>query len=177
MTTIKVRGRVWKFGDNIDTDQIIPAKYCNTFQPESLASHVMEGANPDFARRVAPGDIIVAGRNFGCGSSREAAPIAIQSSGVGAVVAHSIARLFFRNAVNIGLYVLVSPSASEGLREGEEIEIDISNGTIYSKSSRLVYRCRQYGGVIHEIIEAGGMVEYVKNRLESEHHKPKENLK
>lgn len=174
MTGHRIRGRVWRFGDNIDTDQIIPAKYCNTFDPEALGPHVMEGADPDFARRVAPGDIIVAGRNFGTGSSREAAPIAIKAAGVSAVIARSFARLFFRNAINIGLAVFVSPSASESIAAGEELEIDIASGTIYSKSTGLVFRYRHFGGIIQEIMDAGGMVEYVKERLQTEHRKPKE---
>jgi 3-isopropylmalate/(R)-2-methylmalate dehydratase small subunit len=174
VTGHKIRGRVWKFGDNIDTDQIIPAKYCNTFQPDALAPYVMEGADADFAKRVAPGDIIVAGHNFGCGSSREAAPIAIAACGVGAVIAHSFARLFFRNAVNIGLQVLLSPSGSESIKAGDELEIDLNSGIIYSKSSGLVYQYKQYSGIVQEIMEHGGMVEYVKQRLGSEHKRPKD---
>jgi 3-isopropylmalate/(R)-2-methylmalate dehydratase small subunit len=174
VTGHKIRGRVWKFGDNIDTDQIIPAKYCNTFQPDALSPHVMEGADPDFSKRVAPGDIIVAGHNFGCGSSREAAPIAIAACGVGAIIAHSFARLFFRNAVNIGLQVLLSPSASESVKAGDELEIDLAGGVIYSRSSGLVYQYKQYTGIVQEIMEHGGMVEYVKQRLGSEHKRPKE---
>ena len=168
MTSQKLTGRVWKFDDNIDTDQIIPAKYCNTFAQEELALHVMEGANAEFARRVAPGDILVAGRNFGCGSSREAAPLAIRGAGITAVIASSFARLFFRNAVNLGLPVLVSPSASQGIQPGEKIDIDVGGGVIYSRESGLVYRCKHFGGVVQEIVEAGGMVEYVKELLEAE---------
>ena len=174
MTSHKIRGRVWKFGDNVDTDQIIPAKYCNSFQPELLAPHVMEGADQDFARRIAPGDIIVAGHNFGCGSSREAAPIAIAAAGIGAVIAHSFARLFFRNAVNIGLRVLVSPSASEGTKSGDELEIDVAGGIIHSRSTGLVYQFKHYSGIVQEIMGAGGMVGYVKARLDAEHRKPRE---
>lgn len=165
----KVKGKAWKFGDNIDTDQIIPAKYCNTFDPEMLSPHVMEGADVEFARKVAPGDFIVAGRNFGCGSSREAAPIAIKGAGIQAVIAESFARLFYRNSVNIGLPVLISPLASKDIKQGDEIEIDISVGTIRVLSTGNVYSSRFLGGIIKEIIEVGGMVEYIKQKLGIEH--------
>jgi len=164
MPVEKIRGLAWKFGDNIDTDQIIPARYCNTFNPEALGDHAMEGADPDFARRVAPGDIIVAGRNFGCGSSREAAPLALKASGLGAIVAHSFSRLFFRNAVNIGLYIMVCPAASELIDSGEELLIDPVASTIHSQTNGRAYRCKQLPGFIDEIVHAGGMIEYVRKR-------------
>ncbi len=161
----KFRGFVWKFGDNLDTDQIIPSRYCNTFRPEALGPHAMEGAMTDFAHQVAPGDVIVAGRNFGCGSSREAAPLAIKAAGVSAVIAHSFSRIFYRNAVNIGLLVLVSPSASDGLIQGDDVEIETAAGIIQSKSSGRTYRCEPPSGLMKEIVGEGGLVGYVKRQI------------
>mgnify|MGYP000579248439 CR=1 FL=1 len=162
----KLRGFVWKFGDNIDTDQIIPSRYCNTFRPESLGPHAMEGAMPDFAKQAANGDIIVAGRNFGCGSSREMAPIAIKAAGISAVVAHSFARIFYRNAVNIGLLVLISPAASAGLVQGEDILIEPTADILHSLSSGRVYKCEAPDGLLKEILNEGGLVGFVKHQLE-----------
>ena len=161
----KLRGLAWCFGNNIDTDQIIPARYCNTFDPVKLADHAMEGANPDFAQRVAPGDIIVAGRNFGCGSSREAAPLALKAAGVGAVVAHSFGRLFFRNAVNIGLYISICRAACESVESGEELVIDTSASHIHSVTTGRAYRCEPLPEYVQEIVDSGGMVNYVRSRL------------
>jgi len=161
----KLRGLAWRFGDNIDTDQIIPARYCNTLDPGVLADHAMEGADPDFSRRVAPGDIVVAGRNFGCGSSREAAPIALKAAGIGAVVADSFARLFYRNAVNIGLFILVCPAASGFIETGEELAIDPQAGIVHSLTTGRAFRGESFPSYIREIVDAGGMVEYVKKRL------------
>lgn len=165
----KIKGRVWKFSDNVDTDQIIPSAYCNTFNPDDLAPHAMGGIDPGFGHRVAQGDILVAGVNFGCGSSREAAPIALKASGISCVIAHSFARLFLRNSVNIGLPVIQSPSASHDLRTGEEIEIDFSGLMIRCLSTGRAYRIEQFDGIIQEIIDSGGMVGYVKNRLKHDH--------
>ncbi len=161
----KLRGLAWSFGSNIDTDQIIPARYCNTFDPDTLADHAMEGADPDFAQRVAPGDIIVAGRNFGCGSSREAAPLALKAAGVGAVIAHSFGRLFYRNAVNIGLYISICRAACESIETGEELVIDPSASLIQSLTTGRAYRCESLPAYVQEIVDSGGMVNYVKARL------------
>ena len=168
MTHGKIKGLAWVFGDNIDTDQIIPSQYCNTFDPEVLAVHAMEGADADFAKSIAPGDIIVAGRNFGCGSSREAAPLALKAAGVGAVIAHSYSRLFYRNAINIGLYILVSPPASEDISKGDELEIDTVNGFIRSIMNGRTYKAQPFPHYLKEIIDHGGMVNYVKHRLAEE---------
>src|SRR3989337_191644 len=127
---MKLRGKVWKFGDNIDTDAIIPARYLNTSDPEELARHIMEDADRDFSSTVKSGDIIIAGTNFGCGSSREHAPIAIKAAGIQAVVAKSFARIFYRNAFNIGLPIFESEDASQKIREGDEIQIDADKGII-----------------------------------------------
>lgn len=161
----KLRGLVWRFGDNVDTDQIIPARYCNTFDPELLACHAMEGTGADFPERVAPGDIIVAGRNFGCGSSRESAPLALKAAGVVAIIAHSFSRLFLRNAVNIGLYVMVCTAASETIEPGEEIVIDKQAGVVHSVTTGRAYKCEPFPEFIQEIVDSGGMVPYVKHRL------------
>jgi len=164
----KIRGLAWRFGDNIDTDQIIPARYCNTHDPGKLADHAMEGADPGFSSRVAYGDIIVAGRNFGCGSSREVAPIAIKAAGISGVIADSFARLFYRNAVNIGLFIMVCPAASESIQTGEELVIDPSMGIVHSLTTGRAYRCEGFPPFIKEIVEAGGMVNYVKRQFEKE---------
>lgn len=164
----KIRGLAWHFGDNIDTDQIIPARYCNTYDPGKLADHAMEGADPEFAARVALGDIIVAGRNFGCGSSREVAPIAIKAAGIGAVIADSFARLFYRNAVNIGLFIMVCPAASESIETGEELVIDPMTGIVHSLTTGRAYRCESFPPFIEEIVQAGGMVNYVKKQFARE---------
>ena len=123
-------GRAWKFGDDINTDEIIPARYLSITDPAKLAEHVMEDADPEFPSKVHQGDIIVAGKNFGCGSSREHAPVAIKASGVACVIAKSFARIFFRNSFNMGLLILESPTAVEGTREGDRLEIDADNGII-----------------------------------------------
>jgi 3-isopropylmalate/(R)-2-methylmalate dehydratase small subunit len=161
----KLRGLCWHYGDDVDTDQIIPARYCNTFNPELLAPHSMEGIDPEFAQRMAPGDIIAAGRNFGCGSSREVAPLALKAIGVGAIIAHSFSRLFFRNAVNIGLYIMVCPAAGEMIESGEELEIDRQAGIVHSITTGRAFRCDPFPSFIKDIVEIGGMVNYVRHRL------------
>ncbi len=165
MAEEKIRGLAWQYGDDIDTDQIIPARYCNTFDPEYLADYAMAGIDLGFAQRVAQGDIIVAGRNFGCGSSREVAPLALKAAGVGAIVAHSFARIFYRNAVNIGLLIMVCPAASEMIDTGEELIIDKAGGTIHSLTSGKAFRCDEFPAFIQEIVDSGGMVKYVQKRL------------
>jgi 3-isopropylmalate dehydratase, small subunit (EC 4.2.1.33) len=125
-----IRGRVWKFKDDVDTDQIIPARYLVTTDPKELAKHVMEDADPTFPSKVKEGDILVAGKNFGCGSSREHAPLAIKGAGIAAVVAESFARIFFRNAINLGLLIIESPEAAREAEEGDILEIDINQGVI-----------------------------------------------
>ena len=154
-----------KFGDHLDTDQIIPAKYLTTTDPEELGSHCMETADEDFVKKVEPGDVIVGGVNFGCGSSREHAPISIRGAGVSCVIAKSFARIFFRNAINLGLPVLESPEAAEAIEEGDELEIDFLSGKIRDLTTDKVYEARPFEPFMMEIIEAGGLVEYTKQRL------------
>ncbi len=160
----RIVGRAWKFGDDVNTDVIIPARYLYTSDSRVLAAHCLELADPEFARRVRPGDVVVAGKNFGCGSSREHAVRAIQACGVAAVVARSFARIFFRNAVNLGLLVLESEEAARLVRSGEVIEIDEEEGLLYlSSGHRLVVRFP--AGAAADVQKAGGLVEYVRQRL------------
>ncbi|HHY47507.1 MAG TPA: 3-isopropylmalate dehydratase small subunit [Firmicutes bacterium] len=161
-----IKGRVWKFGDDIDTDVIIPARYLNTSDPAELAKHCMEDKDPDFVKKVSPGDIIVGGANFGCGSSREHAPVAIKASGVACVIARSFARIFFRNAINIGLPVFESEEASEKIREGDTVEVDQAAGTIKNLTTGEIYSFHAFPRFMEEIIKAGGLIPYTRRRLE-----------
>ena len=156
------KGKAWVFKDNIDTDVIIPARYLNTTDPKELASHCMEDAEPDFSAKVKVGDIIVAGNNFGCGSSREHAPIAIKSAGISCVVASSFARIFYRNSINIGLSILESSDSIENIKAGDELEIDTDQGTIKNMTTGEVYEARPFPEFIKGIISAGGLLSYAK---------------
>ena len=160
-----LRGKAHKFGAHIDTDQIIPAKYLVTTDPVELGSHLMETNDPDFATKVSQGDIIVADINFGCGSSREHAPIAIRGAGVSAVIAKSFARIFFRNSINLGLPVLECPEAVDAIEQGDEIEIDLQAGKIRDLTTEEVWVATPYEPFMMEIINAGGLVEYTKRKL------------
>jgi 3-isopropylmalate/(R)-2-methylmalate dehydratase small subunit len=162
-----LKGRTWRFGDNIDTDAIIPARYLNTSDPAELAKHVMEDADSEFPQKLNAGDIIVAGRNFGCGSSREHAPIAIKSAGIQAIVAKSFARIFYRNAFNIGLPIFESEEASEEINEGDEIEIDADNGIIKNLSTGEEYHSRPIPPFMQELISAGGLIEWTRKKVRS----------
>ncbi|MDQ0287002.1 3-isopropylmalate dehydrogenase/3-isopropylmalate/(R)-2-methylmalate dehydratase small subunit [Desulfofundulus luciae] len=161
----QLRGKAWKFGDDIDTDAIIPARYLNTSDPRELAAHCMEDADPSFAGRVQPGDVIVAGKNFGCGSSREHAPIAIKAAGVSCVIAASFARIFYRNAFNIGLPIFESPEAAAKIQEGDEVAVDVESGTITNLTRNEQYRATPVPPFMQEIIAAGGLINYVARRL------------
>lgn len=160
-----IRGRVHKYGDNIDTDVIIPARYCTAFTEEELAPHCLEDLDTEFAKKVQKGDIIVAGRNFGCGSSRENAPIAIKGAGVSCVVAKSFARIFFRNSINIGLPILESEQAVDDAETGDELEIDLTKGLIRNLAKAKSYNVPPFPDIIQEIIRAGGMVEFARKRI------------
>jgi 3-isopropylmalate/(R)-2-methylmalate dehydratase small subunit len=160
-----IEGRAWKFGNDIDTDVIIPARYLTTSDPEELAKHLMEDADKDFPGKVKPGDIIVAGRNFGCGSSREHAPIAIKAAGIQAVIAKSFARIFYRNAFNIGLPIFESAEASEKIKEADLIGIDVSNGIIKNLTTNEEYKANPIPPFMQELISAGGLVEWTKKKL------------
>ncbi|MDK2881770.1 MAG: 3-isopropylmalate/(R)-2-methylmalate dehydratase small subunit [Bacillota bacterium] len=164
---MEVRGRAWKFGDNIDTDLIIPGQYLTVQDPKELGKHCMEGADRDFASKVKSGDILVAGQNFGCGSSREHAPLALKSCGVGAVIASSFARIFFRNAVNIGLLVLESEEAYRKTKPQDELLIQPELGVIKNLTTGEEFKAAPYPPLVAGIIQAGGLVPYVRMRLQS----------
>lgn len=158
-------GRVFKYGRDIDTDVIIPARYLNTTVPAELASHCMEDLDASFAKTVRPGDFMVALENFGCGSSREHAPIAIKASGVRCVIAASFARIFYRNAINIGLPILECPEAAAGIEAGDVIAVDYSSGTIVNSTKGTTYTAQPFPPFMQGIIDAGGLIEYTKQAL------------
>jgi len=158
-------GRVFKYGANVDTDAIIPARYLNVSEPAELAQHCMEDIDSDFAQKVKPGDIIVATTNFGCGSSREHAPIAIKAAGVSAVVAKSFARIFFRNAINIGLPLLESPETVDNTNAGDVLQIELETGTINNITKGKTFKAKPYPRFMSEIIASGGLVEYTKKKI------------
>ncbi len=158
------KGRVHKYQDNVDTDVIIPARYLNTKDHAELASHCMEDIDPEFVKNVKPGDIIVAGENFGCGSSREHAPIAIKASGVSCVIATTFARIFYRNAINIGLPILECPEASKGIDDGDQVEVDFSKGEIRNVTKNETYTAAPFPEFIRGIINAGGLMASIKER-------------
>lgn len=155
-------GKVFKYGDNVDTDVIIPARYLNTSDPKELAKYCMEDIDKDFAKNVKEGDIIVADKNFGCGSSREHAPIAIKASGVSLVIAETFARIFYRNAINTGLAILECEEASNKISNGDEISVDFSTGIITNKTKNETYQAEPFPEFIQEIIKDGGLVERTK---------------
>lgn len=165
---MNARGRAFKYGDNVDTDAIIPARYLNTSDPAELAAHCMEDLDASFARAVEPGDVIVGGRNFGCGSSREHAPAAIKAAGVSCVIAASFARIFYRNAVNIGLAILESPEAAAAIESGDRIAQDFEAGTITDGTKGVSWKAAPFPPFMRRIMEAGGLTEYVRARLEED---------
>lgn len=160
-----LRGRVWKYGDHVDTDAIIPARYLNVSAGEELAAHCMEDIDGDFAQHVRPGDVIVAGENFGCGSSREHAPRAIKAAGVSCVVARSFARIFYRNAINVGLPILTCPEAAQATEAGDRLTVDLDQGTIANERTGWVHQTAPLPPFIVEIIDAGGLVAYTARKL------------
>jgi len=160
-----LQGQVFKYGDSVDTDVIIPARYCTSYHAEDLAPHCLEDLDATFASRVKQGDILVAGENFGCGSSRENAPIAIKGVGASCVIARSFARIFYRNSINIGLPILIAPDAVDGIEDGDTVEADPETGVIVNKTRGGEWKAMPFPAEIQEIIEAGGLVGYVKLRL------------
>ncbi|MGZ7159782.1 MAG: homoaconitase small subunit [Methanobacterium sp.] len=158
----KIQGRVWKFGDNIDTDVIIPGRYLRTFSLDDLAEHVMEGVDPDFAKNVGKGDIIVADDNFGCGSSREQAPVALKHAGVSAIIAKTFARIFYRNAINIGLPVII---AKINVGNGDILKIDLEEGTIINVTTEETFKIEPFKKFMLDILKKGGLVpHYLENK-------------
>ncbi len=162
---MKFTGRVFKFGDDVNTDEIIPARYLNTSDAAELARHVMEDADPDFSNKVKPGDIIVGGKNFGCGSSREHAPVAIKAAGVSVVVAASFARIFYRNAFNTGLPILEAPEAAREIMQGDEIEVDLDMGEIRIVAGGQTFSARPVPPFMQELVRDGGLIEHIKKGI------------
>ncbi len=159
---MKLRGKAHKFGDNVNTDEIIPAQYLNTSDPAQLGAHCMEGIRSGFTASVRPGDLVIAGKNFGCGSSREHAPVAIKACGMSGVIAISFARIFYRNSINIGLPIFECPAAEE-IAEGDEIEVDLTAGKIVDLTRKREYRIPPFPSFMQKIIHAGGLVKWVKS--------------
>ena len=161
---MNAHGIAHKFGDNVDTDVIIPARYLNTADHKELAAHCMEDIDPDFRKKAKEGDLIVGGANFGCGSSREHAPIAIKESGVSCVIAQTFARIFFRNSINIGLAILECPEASEKIADGDEVKVDFDTGIITNVTKGESYQAQPFPAFIKDIIRAGGLLSSIKNK-------------
>ncbi len=161
---MKVQGKVIKYGNNVDTDVIIPARYLNTSDPKELAAHCMEDLDPGFVKKVQKGDIMVAGKNFGCGSSREHAPIAIKASGISCIIAETFARIFYRNAINIGLPIVECPEAARDISDGDVVEADFDTGTIVNKTKGRSYKGVPFPEFMQEIIRAEGLVGYIRDQ-------------
>ncbi len=159
---MKAKGKVFKYNDNVDTDVIIPARHLNTSDPKELATHCMEDIDKEFVKRVQPGDIIVANKNFGCGSSREHAPIAIKASGISCVIASSFARIFYRNSINIGLPILECEEAVKGIDSGDEVEVDFDTGTISNLTKGKTFKAEPFPDFMQKIIKAEGLMNYIK---------------
>lgn len=161
---MNAKGFVHKYPDNVDTDVIIPARYLNTSDPKELAAHCMEDIDTEFVKKVRPGDIMVAGFNFGCGSSREHAPLVIKTCGVSCVIAKTFARIFYRNAINIGLPILECPAAAEAIRDGDEVSVDFDTGLITNHTRNESYQAEAFPPFIQEIISAGGLMNSIKQQ-------------
>ena len=161
---MQAKGTVFKFGDNVDTDVIIPARYLNSSDPAELAKHCMEDIDKEFVNQVKKGDIIVADKNFGCGSSREHAPIAIKAAGVSCVIAETFARIFNRNAINIGLPIIECPEASRGIEAGDEVEIDFDSGIIYNRTKGTQFQGQAFPPFMQKIIAEGGLINYINHK-------------
>ena len=163
---MNAKGRVFKYGDNVDTDVIIPARYLNIADPKELATHAMEDIDADFVKKMKPGDIVVATRNFGCGSSREHAPLVLKENGVSCVIAASFARIFYRNAINIGLPILECEAAANGIDDGDTVSIDFDTGVITNETKNETYQAAAFPPFIQSIIKAGGLLKSLKERGE-----------
>lgn len=160
-----IKGKVHKYGSNVDTDVIIPARYLNSTDPRELASHAMEDIDTEFVKRVQPGDVMVGEDNFGCGSSREHAPIAIKESGISVVIANSFARIFYRNALNTGLPILESPEAVAGISNGDTVEVDLDTGAIRNVTTGKSFQAKPFPPFMKQLIEVGGLVNYTREKL------------
>ena len=166
MSGMMLRGRAWRFGDDVNTDLIMPGKYLELVDPEEMAPHAMEGLDPGFPEKIEEGDIVVAGANFGCGSSREQAPLALKHAGVGGVVAESFARIFYRNAINVGLPALECPGVSEAVREGDTLEIDLTAGVISNEDTGVRLGIVPMPDFMVEVLREGGLVPYLRKHIE-----------
>lgn len=164
---MKFQGKAHKYGRDVDTDVIIPARYLNTSDPKELGKHALEDLDAEFVNKVSSGDILVAEENFGCGSSREHAPIAIKAAGVSCVIAKSFARIFYRNSINMGLPILECPEAVDGINSGDEIKVDIDTGEITNLSTGKVFKAMPFPDFIQAIIEKGGLINYLKSRVKT----------
>ncbi|MGI5838734.1 MAG: 3-isopropylmalate dehydratase small subunit [bacterium] len=164
---MKIKGKVWKYGRDVNTDEIIPARYLYTADPKELAAHCMEDFDAGFLDKINPGDIIVAEENFGCGSSREHAPIALKEAGIACVIAKSFARIFYRNAINIGLPIFEAPEAVEGSSEGDMIEVAAAQGIITNRTKGCVFQAAPFPDFMREIIAAGGLINYVREKVKA----------
>ena len=163
---MQAKGRVFKYGDNVDTDVIIPARYLNSSDPAELATHCMEDIDKEFVNKVNRADIIVADNNFGCGSSREHAPIAIKAAGVSCVIAETFARIFYRNAINIGLPIIECPDASRGIEDGDQVEVDFDSGVIFDRTRGTEFQGQAFPEFMQNIIQAGGLINYINAKTE-----------
>ncbi len=163
---MKHKGKVWKFEDDVNTDLIIPGKYLELVDPEEMAKHAMEGIDPDFPRKIQKGDIVVGGTNFGCGSSREHAPLALKYAGIDAVIAESFARIYYRNSINIGLPALECPGITEAVKEGDTVEVDVTGGTVKNTRTGAELPFTPLPGFMIEILGEGGLVMYIRNHMD-----------
>ena len=161
---MKAKGHVFKYGDNVDTDVIIPARYLNSFDAQELASHAMADIDPEFVNKVQPGDLIVANKNFGCGSSREHAPLCLKTAGVSCVIAETFARIFYRNSINIGLPIIECPEAAKAIAAGDEVEVDFDSGVITDKTTGQSFQGQAFPEFMQKIITAGGLVNYINQK-------------
>ena len=161
---MKAQGKAIKYGDNVDTDVIIPARYLNSSDPKELAQHCMEDIDKDFVNKVQPGDIMIGGKNFGCGSSREHAPISIKASGIACVIAETFARIFYRNSINIGLPIMECPEAARSINEGEEVEVDFDSGIITNVTTGETFKGQAFPEFMQKIIDSEGLINYINRK-------------
>jgi 3-isopropylmalate/(R)-2-methylmalate dehydratase small subunit len=166
MSGININGKVWKYGDDVNTDLIVPGKYLELVDPQEMALHAMEGIDPEFPQKITRGDVVVGGVNFGCGSSREHAPLALKYAGVGAVIAESFARIFYRNAINVGLPALECPGIIKAVDQGDQLEVDITGGKVRNISKKVELNFLPLPGFMVEVLGEGGLVTYIKNHME-----------
>jgi len=161
---MKIEGRIWKFGSDVDTDAIIPARYLNQSDPKELAKHVMEDERPEFLKKVRKGDILLAKKNFGCGSSREHAPLALKAVGISCIIAKSFARIFYRNGLNLGLPLLESSEASEGIKEGDQVRVNLSTGEIFDLTQKRKYLAKPIPSFMQDLLKDGGLIRHLRKR-------------